>query len=358
MSSTINWINNKTIDFNTVQELLQLSLDTNQFTNNGPVLKKLENYIAETLQISKDKTVVCVANGTVALYAAVAAIELENNKPLQFATQSFTFPSSAQSYLKNTIIVDIDNDGGLDLSLIPPETVDGIIVTNVFGHLVDINKYTEWCKKWNKYLIFDNAATAFSFYNNNSCLNYGTASTISLHHTKPLGFGEGGAVIIDKKYELFLRRILNFGIDNLSPNPKWHCFGSNYKMSDIAATYCLQYLQNNFSKIISSHIFYYDFFWDLVEKNNIPIQKYPNFSDSTPFVSCIIFFSNKSSEIIKKALDAKIVSRKYYNPLQFLPISNQFYQNIVCLPCHLDLTKADIFQYIQIIKNCHLENTE
>ena len=53
----------------------------------------------------------------------------------------------------------------------------------------------------NKFLIFDNAATPFTYYKGKSCCNYGHGSTISFHHTKPLGFGEGGAIIVDKKYE-------------------------------------------------------------------------------------------------------------------------------------------------------------
>ena len=40
------------------------------------------------------------------------------NKNIQWATQSFTFPPSAQSNLKNVEIVDIDLEGGLDLNQI------------------------------------------------------------------------------------------------------------------------------------------------------------------------------------------------------------------------------------------------
>jgi dTDP-4-amino-4,6-dideoxygalactose transaminase len=47
----------------------------------------------------------------------------------------------------------------------------------------------------------------------NSC-NLGNASFISLHHTKPIGFGEGGLVIIDKEYEESVRIACNFGLVN------------------------------------------------------------------------------------------------------------------------------------------------
>ena len=34
------------------------------------------------------------------------------------------------------------------------DTVGGIIVTNIFGNIVDINKYETWAKENNKFLIF------------------------------------------------------------------------------------------------------------------------------------------------------------------------------------------------------------
>ena len=81
-------------------------------------------------------------------------------------------------------IIDIDNDGGLDISKIPKET-DGIIVTNIFGNIVDIEKYITYCNKNNIILLFDNAATPYTFYKGKNCVNYGTGSIISFHHTKP-----------------------------------------------------------------------------------------------------------------------------------------------------------------------------
>ena len=282
-----SWVPKKKINHNRIGELLKESELTNQFTNNGPAVGLLEKRISELLQINETKSVVCVSNGTVALWAAVAAIELYNNKDLQFYTQSFTFPASAQGYLDDVIIVDIDNGGGIDLNLIDTSKCDGIIVTNVFGNVVDISKYEKWAKENNKYLIFDNAATSNTFYKGKNSCNYGNASTLSFHHTKPIGFGEGGCIIIDKQYERSLRNILNFGIDNSSPLGKWHRKGGNYKMSDIQAVYILQYL-DKFDMIIKKTTELYEYFVDSVKR--LPsIKLFPNFSDSTPFVSYLFF---------------------------------------------------------------------
>ena len=70
----------------------------------------------------------------------------------------------------------------------------------------------------------------------NSC-NYGTGSFISLHHTKPIGFGEGGLAIIDKEYEKYTRAAVNFGMEEGVFNEN----GGNYKISEISAAGILQW---------------------------------------------------------------------------------------------------------------------
>ena len=70
----------------------------------------------------------------------------------------------------------------------------------------------------------------------NSC-NLGNASFISLHHTKPLGFGEGGLAIVDKHLEEQVRIACNFGFVDRKFNER----GSNFKISEISAAAILQY---------------------------------------------------------------------------------------------------------------------
>ena len=189
----------------------------------------------------------------------------------------------------NLVIIDIDDEMGLDLNLINPEQIDGIIVTNLFGHVCNVSKYIDWCKTHNKILLFDNATVTQTEFNNINALNFGEGSIVSLHHTKPLGYGEGGLIITNKKYEDDIRKCINFGFSLEKGILKWNRYGSNCKMSEISAAFILDYLKD-FDKIIDSHTNLYDFF--LKEITNIKgIYAFPNFSSNTPFVNCIpVFF--------------------------------------------------------------------
>ena len=344
----INWLNKKKINSARVNELIEDSVLTNQFTNYGPAVKLLEDKVRTILKINDDKSIIVVDNGTSAIHALVSGINIYHNKKFKFATQAFTFPASAQGPLKDAIILDIDDDIGLDINVIP-SNIDGIIVTNVFGNVVNINKYVDWSNKNNKFLIFDNAATSFTSYNKQNSCNYGTGSIISFHHTKPIGFGEGGAIIVDKIYEKEIRKCINFGIDNAALNPQYHREGSNYKMSDIAAAYIIQYFEN-FDAIINKHQELYRLFKDELDKID-GAKLLSNMSDSLPFVSCLpVLFENEINAKEKYFLDRGIYCRKYYKPLEKLPISMKIYDHILCFPCNIDMTNDDILYIINSIK--------
>ncbi len=344
-SFRINWLAHKTIDHKLVSKLLAETEENNQFTNNGPLKIKLEKTLRELLDISTNKAIIAVNNGTSALHALASGINLFHNRKLKYATQAFTFPASVQGSLNDSLICDIDRGIGLDLLQVPSD-IDGIFVTNIFGNLVDLDRYVEWASEHNKILLFDNAATMATMYKGKNCCNYGHGCTISFHHTKPFGFGEGGAIIVDRIYENDVRRCLNFGIDDTHPYDRE---GSNYKISDIACAYILQHLAN-FDNICKHHTEIYDMF--VTELINIPtVHLLPTQSDSSPIVACMaILFDNLNAAQTDQYLEQGIYCRKYYDPLADLPVSREIYDRIVCFPCNTNMTHADVQYIIDIIK--------
>ena len=226
-------------------------------------------------------------------------------------------------------------EGGIDLNQISND-IDGIIVTNIFGNIVNINKYEKWAKDNNKFLIFDNAATPYTFYKGKNSCNYGIGSTISFHHTKPLGFGEGGAIIVDKKYEKNIRCLINFGID-LTEN-YWVKEGNNYKMSDISAVYILQYL-DNFDVILNKNLLLYNYMKERLPKN---IKLFQHLMMELFYPVVFIYFDNYNDNIRVKMIENNIFCRKYYHPLKYTKNTIEIYKKILCLPCNVDMNLSDI----------------
>ena len=337
----MEWLAKKDINNDIVNNLMKVPLESNQFTNGGINVKLLENFIKEKFKIDDNKSVIVVTNGSVALHSITSGIEYYEKKKINWATQAFTFPPSAQSNLSNVKIIDIDKDGGLDITKID-NSINGLIVTNIFGNVVDIKKYENFCRENNKFLIFDNAATGYTEYKGKNCLNYGTGCTISFHHTKPFGFGEGGAIIVDKKYEESIRCLNNFGIG--LTDKYWVPEGNNNKMSEISAIYILQYLKRNVNTIINKHNELYLYFQELMVKYKIKQFKlFPSFHDGKIVPSCFcILFDKYDDKLREKLLENNIQARKYYHPLNDSKIANEIFDKILCVPCNIELKKSDI----------------
>ena len=344
----LNWVPKKSIDHNLIKTYLSSTEKTGQFTNYGPNVRILEEKTRKYFEVDESKSVIVVTNGSTAIQVLAAAIEYENKQTIKWATQAFTFPPSSQCNLADTSIIDIDTDGGLDLQQVD-DTIDGVIVTNIFGNVVDIEKYEEWAKANNKYLIFDNAATCHTFYKGKNCVNYGIGCGISFHHTKPFGFGEGGAIIVDKKYEKAVRSLINFGIgltDNYFVKE-----GTNGKMSDISAAYILQFLDSSFQTIVEKHRGLYKYFKDEMKRRNIcHVKLFPSFHDEDKNVpACFsLLFDDYSDIYEKRILDAGIFCRKYYHPLKELPVAAQVFRDILCIACTTEMTT----QHVDTILNC------
>ena len=189
----IDLISNKNINFDNVNKLLSKSIQLKTLTNYGPNVQYLEYFLKKILFVDNSKSIIVTNNGSSALQTLALGIQKYENNFNEWTTQSFTFVSAHQGSLSNSKIVDIDNNNFLDINLVDNDKTIGLLVTNIFGNICDINKYENWAKDNNKLLIFDNAATPFTFYKNKNSVNFGNGSIISFHHTKLLGYGEGGA---------------------------------------------------------------------------------------------------------------------------------------------------------------------
>lgn len=344
------WLPPKSFDSDAIHGLLSESIARNHFANNGPAVQDLEVYVRKLLKIKNSKALIAVNNATAGLHAVVDA--WRSNGAYEYVTQAFTFPASAQGPLRDAKIVDVcPLLGGLDVKQIE-KIPAGIIVTNVFGLLTHLNSYEEYARRTGCKLLFDNAATPWSFWNNVNACNFGNAAVISFHHTKPLGFGEGGMIIIDKEDEAMVRRIINFGYDVPKGDEVFLSSGSNYKMSDVSAAFILAHLKTHAQQYRLMHQEVYRRFQFMLRHQVPGAQILPHFQEggSFPFLSCLpVLFPKPVS--LQPFKDQGLYVRKYYKPLSLdrekYPVAWDWYDRIICFPVHEQVSWDDLEKYIQ-----------
>ncbi len=110
----IPFLPKKPFDTKVFESYLQESISTNQFTNNGPVVQKLEQRAHKMLKISDKFAVVATSNGTTALHALFFAHERKKKNVMNKAVQDFTFDSTAQGPLTGAHKVDLNANLNFD----------------------------------------------------------------------------------------------------------------------------------------------------------------------------------------------------------------------------------------------------
>ena len=319
----IPYIQPKTFSPDSFNYYLQHAVETNQFSNYGWAAKLLEEKAREILKIDDSKAVIATSSGTGALAAIVQGIRRHTqNKKRRVCTQDFTFPTNSLGPAEGPIVADLSNLCMIDFDekhMI--ESGDIIILTNCFGHLYDIDLVETKLK--DKIVIYDNAASPYSFFKGKNSCNYGVGSFISLHHTKPIGFGEGGLAIIDKEYEKYTRAAVNFGMEEGVFNEN----GGNYKISEISAAGILQWWdQFNIDELASKYADNY--YKTRYEMRGYEGDFWPNHADDIFFPNCLPFIHKDPTNITE--IEGKEV-KKYYKPLRGFPMSTFIYDRISCI---------------------------
>ena len=216
-----------------VLKYLELSWDAGQFTNGGPLVRLLEERIADHLSLPKE-SVVAVSNATLAIQGALETCEPQSTPWL---VPSWTFPAtylaahhSGQKYE----IVDVDSFGRLP----EPEGTQPCLEVWPFGM-----GESSWSFSGNQFKVIDAAASFDALHGVGNRMQDTTAGTLSLHATKALAGTEGGIFFsTNSSWVERMRRWINFGFSPKSRTPS--ILGTNAKMSDSDAAMALASLDN------------------------------------------------------------------------------------------------------------------
>lgn len=324
----IRYIQDKKIDYVRFEEILGESARGNHFANNGPAKNYLENILHKLLKLKEDKSVICVANGTLALHALILYLSKKGVK--NFVTPSLTFPSSVVN-TRNVFVEDIDKET-LTVDLNSSNNYDSIIITSLFGTYPD--NIRDW-KKTGKNIILDIASSPMTEIDGKNISNFGDYSFGSLHHTKYLGFGEGGFIIAPKSEYHDIVSTLGFGFKLTNTERIHDSNSSNFKMSDVAASAIIQHIEKyNLKRHIEVQNIMVNFVDSLM---GVKMLKY---KEGVVYGNLPLLFDRKVEKnfFLSNGLEVQ----KYYYPIFNHKNSLCIYDRIINFPLHSDLTEAQI----------------
>lgn len=207
--------------------------DSRWLTNNGPLVQRLEQRIAEHLGVDH-----CVAmcNGTIALEIAIRALGLAG----EVIVPSYTFVATAHAlYWQDITPVFADIDPAthnLDPTsvrrMVTPRTT-GIIGVHLWGRAAPVHELQQLADEHGLQLLFDSAHAFGCSHKGKTIGGFGRCEVLSFHATKVFNTFEGGAVVTnDHALAEQMRLMRNFGFVGYDEviHP-----GTNGKMPEINA---------------------------------------------------------------------------------------------------------------------------
>lgn len=207
------------------------------FANHGPLVRQLEERLADFLQV---KHLLCVANGTVALMVMARALEVRGEVILP----TFTFPATAQALLWAGLTPRLA-DVSPETHMLAPATVDSLISPRTAA-LMGVHLWGGTCQPMELEALAarHGLALCFDACHGFGCTHagrrvggFGQAEAFSFHATKILNAMEGGAIATnDTALANRIRAIRSFHPgEDLAPVP----VRMNAKMSEAQAAMAL-----------------------------------------------------------------------------------------------------------------------
>jgi len=199
----------------------------------GPMVERLE---AGFCEISGTSHAIAVTNGTVALVAAIEALELQPGD--EVITSPFTFVASLNAILEAGAIVrfvDIGEDYCMRPELLSDaitERTKAIMPVHLYGLCADMGPILEICNEHRLALVEDAAQAHLAEWQGQRAGSFGIGC-FSLYATKNMTTGEGGMVTTsDDKLADRLRLLRNQG---MRARYQYEAVGHNWRMTELHA---------------------------------------------------------------------------------------------------------------------------
>ncbi len=310
------------------KQYVQECIESSWISSKGRFISKFEQKVSDFIGA---KYCSSTSNGTTALHLALLAIGIKKGD--EVITTNFTYVASTNSILitgATPVFCEIrESDLNIDSSLIEKlvtKKTKAILVTNVYGYMVDLVKIKNICKKHNLYLIEDAAESFGASLGKDMSGSYSDISTFSFFGNKTITTGEGGMVICkQKKHFEKIKQLKNQG-NSLSQTYFHDILGYNYRMTNIqAAIGCAQI--DNIKEILERKSIVYHKYEKLLSNKVKFLNKLKGSTPSYWMVPVIFDKVEQKRETENILNKNNIETRPFFTPIDLLP----FYENSKCV---------------------------
>lgn len=269
---------------------------------------------------------VAMANGTVALHAALVALNIGKGDEVIVPDLTYIATANAVAYTGATPVfagVDIKTwciDGTSVESLITKRT-KAIIPVHLYGHPADMRQIMQLAKRHNLFVVEDAAEAHGAEYRGKKVGSIGDMGVFSFFGNKIITTGEGGMVVTNnRKLYTKLAILKNQGMD-----PKrryWHpTIGFNYRMTNIQAAIGLAQVAKAGQFIAKKKKIFEWYKKHLKGVGSISLNPETSMVKNVFWMICLVFDRPKEKDAVARALEKNgIETRPFFYPVTTFPM--------------------------------------
>ena len=335
----------------------------------------LERFLGSGVKVST------LSAGTAALHLALIQCGVQAGD--EVICQSMTFSASANpiAYLGATpVFVDSEPETwnicpkaleeAITDRIAKGKMPKAIVAVSLYGMPFKVDEVLSIAQKYDIPLVEDAAEALGSTYKGKACGTFGRFGVLSFNGNKIITTSGGGALVCHSQQEKDKTVFLSTQARDNAPHYQHSEIGYNYRMSNISAGIGrgqMEVLPERIKARREMHTFYQDLFKDIdgVDVFTEPSADYY----SNHWLSAIVINPEKTGrtrEDLRLAfLEENIESRPLWKPMHLQPVfktspyyggsvSENLFNNGLCLPSGSNLTDEDKERIAQVVKNIFL----
>jgi len=341
------------------------AFDTNWIAPLGKNVDEFEKELAHKLGI---KAAVALSSGTAAIHMALKSAGVGTGD-IVFC-QSLTFSATANPIIyQNAIPVFIDSD--FETWNMSPEALEeafqkyspkAVIVVHLYGLSADMDRICEICQRYNVTLIEDAAESLGTLYKGKYTGTIGDYGIYSFNGNKIITTSGGGMLVSNHEERIAKVRFWSTQSRDKARHYQHSELGYNYRMSNVLAGIGrgqLKVLEQRVQKKIAIFNYYKKALSVLDGVEMMPINSW---NEPNCWLSCMLLHGKvRPLDVIIALENENIESRPIWKPMHLQPfyekydfvgegISEQIYENGVCLPSDTKMTDEDLERVVETIK--------
>ena len=360
------------------RELLLDAFDSNWIAPLGPHVNAFE---VETAAYVGRKFGCALSSGTAAIHLGLKLLGVGEGDEVFVSSLTFSGSVNPICYLgARPVLIDSDwetwnIDPNLLESALKEHAAKGrlpkaVIPVDLYGQCCRWNSIAEICGRYEIPILEDAAEALGAKFGGENAGQFGRIAALSFNGNKMVTTSGGGMLLTDSEEEAAKVRFWSTQSREPAPHYQHRELGYNYRMSNLCAAVGrgqLEWIEERIARHREIFAFYLNTLGGL---DGITFMEEPKEGDwfSTKWLTCIRIDPEKfgaDREEVRLALETEnIESRPIWKPMHLQPVfasceryvsgvSEQIFQDGLCLPSGSDLTDRDLDRIAKVIKRCH-----